>query len=791
MAPIVRPPRVRAALSWALVVVASMSIVLALIVGYVRRAAVDSDQFANRATAALQSDSVRSLAAQRITDQIILEHKSDLLAARPIIESVVSSVVGGRAFTGVFRAGVRDMHRALFDRDQNTLTLTVADVGTIVAAGLEVVAPGTAKQVRATAEVHLVTGDIGDASATAVRAARTITVLALLLLVLAGASAAGAVLLAADRRRAFVRLGVGAAIAGMVLVVALGIVRSAVVDHAQGPEERDAVRAVWDAFLQDLHTAAWILAGAGAVLAAAAASLIRPIDIDAPLRRAADWVRAEPASPPIRALRATALIAVGVLFIVDRDAVLRLLFTAVGLYLIYAGVSALLWLVYQPRAAAAAVVAQWADGATWIAGVFAALVIAAGAGAFVGTGGTTHRPARSGRVQRQHRALRAARWTRSRSPPPTTPCRCRCRGWYSSEQDRPIADQLRDGIRGLLIDTHYADRLPNGRLRTYFGSPEELRRSAKHDGVSQDAVDAALRIRDRLGFAGEGERGMYLCHSFCELGGTPLRPVLDDMHDFLVANPGEVVVVINQDYVTPEDFVGAVQDAGLERARLPRADDRPWPTLREMIDSEPARGLPGREPGGRGALVPPGLRGDHGGDAVHVHQGRAADGPGQARRRAASRTAGRTARRSSSSTTGSRPTRPAALARRDGQRVRAAAAPRCASASASATTSRTSWRSTSTAAAICSRASTRSTASGRPVSKVSLACQTRHRAPPPTSGCARRSCGSSWSRGRPCPRRSWWSASGSQRRRCARRSRACELRDCCWRSRGAATSWRR
>ena len=40
----------------------------------------------------------------------------------------------------------------------------------------------------------------------------------------------------------------------------------------------------------------------------------------------------------------------------------------------------------------------------------------------------------------------------------------------------PIADQLRDGIRGLLIDTHYADRLPNGRLRTYFGSREELSR---------------------------------------------------------------------------------------------------------------------------------------------------------------------------------------------------------------------------------------------------------------------------------------------------------------------------
>ncbi len=48
---------------------------------------------------------------------------------------------------------------------------------------------------------------------------------------------------------------------------------------------------------------------------------------------------------------------------------------------------------------------------------------------------------------------------------------------------------------------------------------------------------------------------MYLCHTFCELGATPLGDVLDDIHDFLVTHPDEVVVVINQDYVTPEDFV--------------------------------------------------------------------------------------------------------------------------------------------------------------------------------------------------------------------------------------------
>lgn len=47
-----------------LVVVACVAIVLAVVVGYVQRAATNSDQFANRATAALQDSSVRSLIAE-------------------------------------------------------------------------------------------------------------------------------------------------------------------------------------------------------------------------------------------------------------------------------------------------------------------------------------------------------------------------------------------------------------------------------------------------------------------------------------------------------------------------------------------------------------------------------------------------------------------------------------------------------------------------------------------------------------------------------------------------------
>ena len=154
-------------------------------------------------------------------------------------------------------------------------------------------------------------------------------------------------------------------------------------------------------------------------------------------------------------------------------------------------------------------------------------------------------------------------------------------GWRAVQQDAPIAEQLRDGIRGLLIDTHYADRLPDGKLRTDLTG--RLARAADVDPVSPEAAATARRLRERHKSAGRGERGLYLCHSFCELGGTPLADALQDLRDFLVRNPREVVVVINEDYVEPEDFVAAVNEAGLGGLAYRGPTEGRWPTLGEMI----------------------------------------------------------------------------------------------------------------------------------------------------------------------------------------------------------------
>ena len=83
-----------------LTAIAALALTVAVVAGYVQRAFVDSDQFANRASAALRDDRVRAAIATRVTDDLVLAQQADLVAARPLIESAVSGVVGGGAFAG-------------------------------------------------------------------------------------------------------------------------------------------------------------------------------------------------------------------------------------------------------------------------------------------------------------------------------------------------------------------------------------------------------------------------------------------------------------------------------------------------------------------------------------------------------------------------------------------------------------------------------------------------------------------------------------------------------------------
>ena len=100
-----------------LLVLACVLLIATTLVAYASRVLFDSGRFSARATVALKSATVREAIAERLTGELVRRHP-DLLAVRPAVVAAVSGVVGGDAFSSLFRRGVRDVHGAVFRRER-------------------------------------------------------------------------------------------------------------------------------------------------------------------------------------------------------------------------------------------------------------------------------------------------------------------------------------------------------------------------------------------------------------------------------------------------------------------------------------------------------------------------------------------------------------------------------------------------------------------------------------------------------------------------------------------------
>jgi hypothetical protein len=127
-------------------------------------------------------------------------------------------------------------------------------------------------------------------------------------------------------------------------------------------------------------------------------------------------------------------------------------------------------------------------------------------------------------------------------------------GFQIPNQPVGIPDQLKAGIRGFLIDTHYGRRMPDGSVAT-----------------------------DDDGKGTQGVRGTYLCHVACQIGATPLTGVLRSMRDFVKKHRGNVLLLDVEDYVTPKDFAKAMRKSGLLKYVYRGSTGPKWPKLSTMI----------------------------------------------------------------------------------------------------------------------------------------------------------------------------------------------------------------
>jgi hypothetical protein len=180
---------------------------------------------------------------------------------------------------------------------------------------------------------------------------------------------------------------VGVASAGLFIVVAYTVARALLVGRRRRRRVGTRTSATCGRF-------GWLLAGVGAVVAAAAASLIAPVDVERPLRAAWRLATTEPHTTPCGSSRA-ALVAAGLLLIIKPLAALQVAVTLAGVYLLFQGLAIVLRIAPRPGEERTAPATRHARARRIAVPVLAAALIAAGVFAFAAGGGTEARRSRA------------------------------------------------------------------------------------------------------------------------------------------------------------------------------------------------------------------------------------------------------------------------------------------------------------------------------------------------------------------------------------------------------------
>lgn len=152
-------------------------------------------------------------------------------------------------------------------------------------------------------------------------------------------------------------------------------------------------------------------------------------------------------------------------------------------------------------------------------------------------------------------------------------------GFVPPNQRRSMRAQLEHGIRAFQIDAYHGTPR-GGRVYTDLSGP--LGKAAE---LPTAAVRAAEMLHRRLGAPPAGTPyDVYLCHVFCEIGAVRMLDEMKVVRAFVDDHPREVVVMVIEDYVPPDEILEVLRDAGLESELLPVDPATPLPTLGAMID---------------------------------------------------------------------------------------------------------------------------------------------------------------------------------------------------------------
>lgn len=571
--------------------------VLGLVTGtiyvYSVRAIFNPTMFSNRVADGLSQPAVARAVAGEIVDQIVNSYR-DVTAYRPVLLGAVEYVVSSAPFRAVVRRAAKEAHQTLLSQTGRDLTLSVPDLGLIVKNALSM-HPRVAESVPERIQVAVTVMEhstFAEQIVALMRIGQRMRTLAAA--VLAGSLLLGAlgVILSPRKHRYLLRVGIGLAVTGFFIAGAAYFGGHAAALFAKTPARADLARGLWPVLVGPLAVRMLALAGVGVVLVAAVTSLLEKIELATYAR--AGWkrvARGDP-HPAWGILRGFLLVVAGIVVVFNPGQSIMVLAAVAGGVIFFLGIQAVFTTAVglTPRVEHALAVLEKKERASVspavIVGALAVLIVGAGVLWLTSQGQDTVAASSSIDACNGHPELCDRRLNQiSFAATHNSMSSADISNWMFPNQERGIRGQLEDGVRAFLIDIHYGAPVKD-RVKTLIENEENARKKYEA-ALGKEGVEAAMRIRERLIGEEEGERDVYLCHGFCELGDTRFVTALEEMHDFLLVNPHEVVIIVIQDEgVAPADVAACFAKSGLDKFVYKGSVEPPWPTLREMIAND-------------------------------------------------------------------------------------------------------------------------------------------------------------------------------------------------------------
>jgi hypothetical protein len=585
-----RRRRARGVLSVVLLVLATVAAVVGGAALYVRQEIVNTDAFVDRANDALQQPNTQAVVSREVAVQLVEPALPDVVAARPVVQTAVKLAIGSEPFRAAFRLAARHGHRLLFDRNGGNAVFDIADAGAVVSSALRTLAPKIAQKIPSKVDAVLLKLRKRSFAGTTLRVADHVRVLGIILPVVAVLLYGLAIGIAPVRRRAITRSAVAVGLGALVLVVVLELVRRYVTGHIVVSTEltksaaQGAVGEIFGAYFDDLITWALGFLAVACLLAASSSAMLAPYSATELLHRGRA-LAVRPRSPRLRGAVGAVALVLGVFVVVKPTLALRIVAIAGGVFLVYYAMGELLTVTapetprvqrqFRLRLSRRRTLTFGAAAAAAVAAVVAGIVLTGASPSQASAKGTCNGYAALCNRRLDEVAFPGTHNAMSAADSP---------GWFIANQDRPIAQQLEDGMRAFKISTHYGTEGNKGLVHT-----DILAAGDKLNRVAEKLVPAARAALERFSRGlggtprGAGKRDIWLCHTLCELGATRMVTFFDTIRRFLEANPNNVIILFNEDYVSEQDLEAAFKRAGVFKYLATLQPGQPLPTLGQLI----------------------------------------------------------------------------------------------------------------------------------------------------------------------------------------------------------------